>query len=582
MALRKRPSSDAAAVAREARVEKANLRLDRRRSALRLLNAVVGDMGHPSVQVDAKQTSSIAVQKLFRFLARRDFDGDEAKRCREAVKMYVDNGGKLPEGMSLREEGSGVTMLPDESPAVPRHKVLMNGFVLHSRAFMLTYNSSTFSDDTWQEFEAWVQTFARQRGARGWAACLETSLHAGASIEAVVGGNRCHGHAYFIWVDDVGIYLESLEPLRFQGVRPRVDVCKGPGSAATAGMPRRAALHGLWYVTVMKDGTLHSASNFRPWQHYTPCTYWLCSLYDTKKLTHEAFVELSAEFRTGHAKRKRDVDEILKNELELAVDQHVAAELAELEARDPLKTFRDFAEINTFVESFKESRRRRPVLLLVGGTNRGKSLLGAHVLRTISKLLGTPSFVEVTVEDDRALDLSGYDHRTHAGVLLDGVADTLTLWRHRETLQGRPKKVRGGRSATMVYSYPFTLARRAVVATMDLTAKNLHLLQTNDWLKDRRNVLTVRLTAPSWIEAGSATEPVVPSDQVMKAWGVQEVFSFYAARDAAGIAAVLVQNSVNGSDLYSFSSWNQLVTDLRLAPFAARKTLCLRDAFLSA
>ena len=57
------------------------------------------------------------------------------------------------------------------------------------------------------------------------------------------------------------------------------------------------------------------------------------------------------------------------------------------------------------------------------------------------------------MENDEHLDFSGFDHRKHAGVLLDGVGDALALWVHRETLQGRPKACYGGRSATMVYAH---------------------------------------------------------------------------------------------------------------------------------
>ena len=43
---------------------------------------------------------------------------------------------------------------------------------------------------------------------------------------------------------------------------------------------------------------------------------------------------------------------------------------------------------------------------------------------------------------------------------------------------------------------------------------------------------------------------------------------------------VLQANSVNGSDLLLFQSAEQLVKDLRLTPFAARKVLALRTTFL--
>ena len=77
----------------------------------------------------------------------------------------------------------------------------------------------------------------------------------------------------------------------------------------------------------------------------------------------------------------------------------------------------------------------------------------------------------------------------HSGVLLDGMSDVLILKRNREVLQGRPKVTKGGRSATMVYSYPYTLCRRAVVVTFDLAAANLHLLRTDHWLQNPHNVI---------------------------------------------------------------------------------------------
>ena len=80
-------------------------------------------------------------------------------------------------------------------------------------------------------------------------------------------------------------------------------------------------------------------------------------------------------------------------------------------------------------------------------------------------------------------DSSRHDHRNHAGVVFDGVGDVLNLWHHRETMQGRPGLCYGGRSETMECSYPFAVARRAVVVTMDLSARNLHLLDTDHWLR---------------------------------------------------------------------------------------------------
>ena len=103
------------------------------------------------------------------------------------------------------------------------------------------------------------------------------------------------------------------------------------------------------------------------------------------------------------------------------------------------------------------SQHRRPILVLIGGTNLRKSLLAADVLRRVGDILGIHDFVEITVEDDGHLDFSGFDVARHAGVILDGIGDAQVLVDNRESLQGRPKVSFGGKSSTMMYSYPIHL-----------------------------------------------------------------------------------------------------------------------------
>ena len=66
--------------------------------------------------------------------------------------------------------------------------------------------------------------------------------------------------------------------------------------------------------------------------------------------------------------------------------------------------------------------------------------------------------------------------------------------------ESRAKASNAGRSGTMIYAYPFTLARRAVVATMDLSAANLLAFDEDHWLSDRRNVSQLWLDAEAWVE----------------------------------------------------------------------------------
>ena len=128
-------------------------------------------------------------------------------------------------------------------------------------------------------------------------------------------------------------------------------------------------------------------------------------------------------------------------------------------------------------------------------------------------------------------------------------------------LQGRPAKFYGGRPTTMMRAYPVTLARRAIVVTMDVTAANVHLLRTNRRLKDPRNILLVWLEEPAYV--GGVAE-ISPARDAMLTWSVSEVAAFLQSRDAGGLAQALQQNAVNGADLLGRGSYQEAAKDLNL------------------
>ena len=196
--------------------------------------------------------------------------------------------------------------------------------------------------------------------------------------------------------------------------------------------------------------------------------------------------------------------------------EHIEAEAGSLRGASLL--VRDFFCINKFIDSFREPALRRPMLAIVGGTNLGKSLLAADVLRRLQAVVGTEGFLEITVEMNEHLDFSDFNVRAHSGVLLDGVGDAFILKRNREALQGRPKASKGAQSATMMYSYTCTLCRRAVVATFDLSAKNLDALREDHWLKDPRNVVQLLLDEKVYDDTAPVPSPppALPAHSVSK------------------------------------------------------------------
>ena len=572
-----RGSVKAKAKATSERESRKTTRTGLRRAAVKEINRLLKDLSLDELLLTPKSVEVNALGRALRVLEKRCVD---RAGLRAAVEKWCSNGGKLPGGITLAEDAVEAMSDDEENnPLVPGHRVLKATYELKSKAFMLTYNSRAFTPETWSNFRSFIEALHAKLGSRAYAACMEESLH-----QALGAGNsaqkRYHAHAYFLWTDGVGYRSGDLDEFVFEGVRPRVDKCM---AGANARSPRRAALHGLWYVCISKAGTLAKAtsSNWTPWVEYVPSGAWLVRLWENHKLDNEQFLEYSVMFRSGHGTRRKEVLQVMADMNASAVRKHVASEQAELAEKRPKKPFKEFVVVDRYVDLFTRCEERRPILVIVGGTNTGKSLLAREVLRRVGLKLGLSSFVEVTVEADDHLDFSKLVVSRDAGALLDGVGDVTLLQKNREVLQGRPKECAGGKSSTMIYSYVYTLSRRAVVVTMDLSCKKLHLLRTDHWLASEKNVVQLWLEAPSWECAAEAPAALALSPrEKMENWNVGALAAYLEEEDAEGLAALVRRNSVNGADLLTFSAVT-CVEDLCCTPFASRKLLALRDKYLA-
>ena len=367
------------------------------------------------------------------------------------------------------------------------------------RAAQFTYNCS---DGEWassdpvvlrglfDRFVAFAKTLVGKLASTGMSATMETSK-----------SGQAHVHMYF---HSDKIFQRrgagALDIFAFEGIRPHVEPNKATGGAFAG-----AVRHGHFYVVVDKVGTLFNWTDFEPFAAYAVEAWWLDNLLKQEKLTHETYLAYAARVGIGFQRRLGDIQAVQRFTKEKAMRDLAERERSGLAASLlPMKTF---PEVEQFLAYFSGSPHfRRPVLAIVGGTNLGKSMLAADVLRKVGDMVGPTEVLEVTVELNEHLDFAEFDCRRHAGVLLDGVGDALILKKNREALQGRPKLCKGGQSATIVYAYKYTLANRAVVSTFDLSAKNLDALETDHWLMDARNVIRLYLREKAWVERAEPSE----------------------------------------------------------------------------
>ena len=168
-----------------------------------------------------------------------------------------------------------------------------------------------------------------------------------------------------------------------------------------------------------------------------------------------------------------------------------------------------------------------------------KFMLAEAAMSRLASLLGMPSWLEVTVEEDGALDNFDFKTQTQAG---------------------------------------------GVIATFDLSANHLAHVATDHWLSNSKNVIALRLTEPAWVHSqvlvGHA--PASSHAEIMSEWGVGEVARWLQDADMEGSAAIFQAEGVNGKDVIAFASAESGSADLRLSPFAARKMWGYRAAFFAA
>ena len=128
------------------------------------------------------------------------------------------------------------------------------------------------------------------------------------------------------------------------------------------------------------------------------------------------YLQLAAQVCVGFQRRLADVRCAEKFEREQAIEEYVRQEANQLAAQ--MFPMRHFPVVEEFVSLFDGTRHhRRPILAIVGGSNLGKSLLAGKILQRVGRSLGIEEFLEITVEGSDFLDLTGYDHRMHCGVV---------------------------------------------------------------------------------------------------------------------------------------------------------------------
>lgn len=459
-----------------------------RGAAIRAFNALASEF---EVEEVVSRATGAQVRDLYVSVCKA-VPGERAEEVADARRQWCTNGGEDLDESLLPDAGPSCDDddddLPDGQPPLEKHRYLSAAvgrqFRLKSKAFMLTFNSSAFDqvspDKLFESFREWVIERAAKYGATSWSATAELA-------------SRTHLHAYFSWQGPgaSGIDHQTTSAWRFQDIKPRVDV-----NSDNRGLWQwlRSAQHGHFYVSVMKEGTLHADTNYAPWSaDWVPEASWVTSLWKEHKLSHSAYLELSAKLRDGHDRRKACVDAVVNYESATAhAEEKLEARKRITKKAKPFKPLSD--KIQKWRAQYTVDEERYNMLVLFGRSRTGKSRLGRS-------LFGEDTTLVVDVQHAQHPDLRTHNRKKHNAVLFDEVASPVFVVSNKKVLQAHVDGAILGQSATQLYTYEVFLWKTPLMLTTNCWEYADFSDADKDWIE--ANCVAVHIDSPVWEEPAS-------------------------------------------------------------------------------
>ena len=251
----------------------------------------------------------------------------------------------------------------------------------------------------------------------------------------------------------------------------------------------RAVQHGHFYVSAMKEGTLHADTSYPPWAGgWVPEASWVTSLWKAHKLSHTMYMDLSVKLREGHDRRKACCDAVVLHETTTAHAKEKEEVRARLAAKArPFKPLPD--AIQSWKEQYAEEEERYRMLVLHGPSRTGKS-------RLARSLFGDRATLVVDVQHADHPDLRAYRRGTHVAVLFDEVMSPKFVVGNKKVLQAHVDGAILGQSATQLYTYEVFLHKTPLMLTTNNWEYGNFSAADRDWIE--ANCVAVHINAPVW------------------------------------------------------------------------------------
>ena len=386
------------------------------------------------------------------------------------------------------------TKKPDASAIIPASQVLATAkledidgkrkFEFRTRAILLTYHGLVGVDE-WDDFVAWVESQLAEWGAKHWCATLELCKT-----------GRVHLHLMLQFFTSK---QRDATMFAYKDLKPNVSTNDLCGEGVCGKKLQQSIDRGFFYAfvdkigTVMKaDGSPYTTGNYFPaWVADARLTYqalgkWPETLWKQYKITSDEYEKLLFLTRDGVVHRKRNLAACLQHGEQQGLEKRVGERTKRIRNNpDIYKAFPTIPVVATWLDTFKSDAIRYAILIVFAPSRAGKTEYAKSLFQKPLELkIGQLEFFPDRMREFR--------RGVHDGIVLDDVRNAEFLVAHQEKLQGKYDGViEFASTAGGTCAYSKDLFGIPVVATINKSTKNLHLLHTDDWLGKEENRVVV-------------------------------------------------------------------------------------------
>jgi hypothetical protein len=372
-------------------------------------------------------------------------------------------------------------------------------FRIQSKGVLLTYMG--FEDIAqWTRFVAFVRGQLKPWQVNHWCATLEQcetgKLHAHLMLQFTTAAER------------------TSRSFAFEEIIPRADPNDLLGEGWCKKKLQDSLNRAFFYVWADKIGTQRDtrgdicvAGNYMPcWTtsrfRYAVPGRWPEKLWKARKLSDSVYEEYLFETKDGVISRKRNLD---------ACREHAEARSDEAEISDRVQRIRQNLDLCppfppvpaavAWLTLFALDAVRYPILVVLGPSLSGKT----EWAKTLFK---KPHELKIGWLEQFPDAMRRFSKKINDGLILDDVRDLEFVVRHQDKLQGKyDHRAEFGTTPGGTCAFSRDMFATPVVVTINYTTKNLHYLETNDFLGNtgNRTVVTFPLSV-----APPVTRAVLP------------------------------------------------------------------------